>query len=483
MVLASCENFDLPNPPGQTNPDPAVFENSGLALTQEATTANLVEANDQNVYVDMARVSELVNFPSDYELSIDMQVSGSDNFADYTTVATVITDSVVTVNPDILNGAIREVMTKKPGTYDIYTRYAAYAQRDNTRVRLGGLDAFYGGTMKYTVTTLNPSKVIEDAYYLVPCDAAGKPDFDKAVKMNNTAGSSVSPYDNPEFAIKIDVPDTDLAWKLASQSTVTASTADAALGCIPSAESDLSGKLAAGSPAGVIKLHGPVLVTVNVEQDSYSVSYALEALYPLSGTTIITPANALLLYTDNFINYSGVTVLGKNWTLAGQPNSKGDVIFTLNEELGFEDSEDGLTRNGNLLNSKDGGQLQSPVSGSHLYWMDINLVQLTYSQTCLKTLSVIGSGNGWDLATATELKPSKDFKTWTAEGVVIGDEFKINANGAWAIGFSGTAAPDATGKQVYYVNKQDGGANLQAKPGTYKVTVDFSNVPYTVTLE
>jgi len=63
---------------------------------------------------------------------------------------------------------------------------------------------------------------------------------------------------------------------------------------------------------------------------------------------------------------------------------------------------------------------------------------------------VIGSGNEWDLATATELKPSSDKKIWTAENVVIGDEVKINANGAWTIGFSGTSVPDATGKERRY---------------------------------
>ena len=94
MVLASCENFDLPNPPGQTNPEPGpVFENSGLVLAQEATTANLVEANEQNVFVNVAKVTELVNFPADYDLSVDMEVSGDENFGDVTTIATVITDA------------------------------------------------------------------------------------------------------------------------------------------------------------------------------------------------------------------------------------------------------------------------------------------------------------------------------------------------------------------------------------------------------
>lgn len=481
MVLASCENFDLPNPPGQTNPEPgAVFENSGLVLAQEATTANLVEANEQNVFVNVAKVTELVNFPADYDLSVDMEVSGDENFGDVTTIATVITDNMVTVNPDVLNGAIQEVMTKKPGTYDIYARYAAYAQRNNTRVRLGGLDAYYGGTMKYNITTLNPAKVIEDAYYLVPCDASGKPELGKKVLMNNTSGSSVSPYDNPEFAVKIDVPDTDLSWKLMSQSAVTAGDLNQAYGCI-AAEGGLSGKLSQGAGAGVISLHGPVLVTVNVEVDSYSINYAFETLWPLSGATESKPSNAMLLYTTDFISYSGVTHINRQWIICGQPDKNGPVVFKQDPENTPEVSEDGFTQTGLLSDASDAKKLLSPFNG--LNWVEVNLVQKTYSATALRTLSVIGSGNGWDLATATELKPSRDFKTWTAENVTVGDEFKINANGAWTIGFSGTQIPDATGKQVYQVNKQDGGANLQAKPGTYKVTVDFSNFPYTVTLE
>ena len=112
-------------------------------------------------------------------------------------------------------------------------------------------------------------------------------------------------------------------------------------------------------------------------------------------------------------------------------------------------------------------------------------MQLTYTLDALETLSVIGSGNGWDLATATPLTHSSDFKTWTAKDVVIGDEFKINANGAWTVGFSGEKVydNDSTKETVYNVNKQDGGANLQATPGTYDVTVNFSTMPYTVTLK
>lgn len=224
-------------------------------------------------------------------------------------------------------------------------------------------------------------------------------------------------------------------------------------------------------------------MTINVESDSYRVSYALEVLYPLSGSTMSKPNNAMLLYTDNYINYTGVTAISQQWILAGQPDQRGDIIFKQDPNVDPVISEDGLTQTGVMTALEEGVKFRSPVKNC-LYWCDVNLIQMTYSITALKTLSVIGSANGWDLATAVELTPSKDFKVWTASNVEIGDEFKINANGAWAVGFSGTSIPDETGKYVYQVNKQDGGDNLKCPaPGKYNVTVDFSTRPYIVTLE
>lgn len=488
MVMASCDNYDLPNPPGQANPEPAgYFENSGLVLTKGANEINLVTLNEENVYANVATISELVNFPADYTLSIDMQVSGTEDFAKASTISTTITDDQVTVNPDALNGAIQEAMTKQPGVYTIYARYAAYAERGTTRMRLGGIDATYLPAT-YEVTTLNPVKAMEQAYYIVG-DFCGW-DVSKAVKMNNTAGDNVSVYDNPEFAIKLDVPaDQTLSWKILPASSYDQGKGDLAkvtsYGCNP-AEGGLSGKLVESTGtnnAGLIDLLGQVLVTINVEEDSYTVGYALEVLYPFTSGNTNKPNDVMLLYTDNYINYGGVAMLNSLWYCAGEPNYNGSILFR--QAPGeYEDSEDGLTRTGSLTTKSDGERLRTPVSGKHLYWIDVNLIQLTYSISALETLSVIGSGNEWNLETAKELTPSSDFKVWTASDVEIGDEFKINANGAWTIGFSGKSVDDVTGKYVYEVNKQDGGDNLKCPaPGKYNVIVDFSTFPYIVTLE
>lgn len=480
VLMASCDDFDLPNPPGQTNPEPAgVFEASGLVLNAGQENVDLVQANNENKDVVVATIAELVNFPSEYDLVIEMEVSPNDSFNPVTTVATTILNNEVGVNPDIFNGAVQKVKTKAPGTYDMNVRFVGYAVKGNTKMRLGGLTQTYCPEV-LKVKTLDAAKVIEDNYYLVPCDAAGKPQLAKAMKMNNTSGEGVSPYDNPEWALKIDVTEAEAAtgymWKIAPQSAVTAGNTDGLLGCLVSVDNELAGKLGAGYGAGVITLQGPVLVTVNIEADSYGVSYAFNAVYAEN----TKPQDALPLYTDNYITYQGVSVLNTVFYIYGQPSRDG-VVFKQNPDVQPEISEDGKTQTGLMTAASGGTQIRTPVKGTNLYWVDLNLVQLTYKVTCLETLSVIGSGNGWNLETAAQLTPSKDKKVWTAENVEVGDMFKINANGAWDIDFGGEAVQNVEGKTIFNVHYK--GGNLEVTPGTYKVTVDFRAVPYTVTLE
>lgn len=474
MVLASCENYDLPNPPGQTNPEPdGIFANSGLVIEQGATDVDLVNANSQNVNVNVANITALENFPENYDLVINMEVSGDENFSKVAVAKTTIVDKAVMVNPDVFNNAIKEAITKAPGTLDVYARFVALAQRGSTTLRLGGLNAYFADKSKFKVATLNPAKWMENSFYVVPV-VNGTADFAKAVKMDNTLGN-VSVYDNPEFAVKIDVTDAGYAWKLAPVSVYESKDASKLLGCIPSLDSDLAGKLAAGSGAGQISLVGSVLITVNVYDDSYTVNYAFENLYPFSGS--VKAENVMKLYTSDYINYSGVTAINQRWTLAAQPDKTGPVVFKMVEGSEVID-ENGLYESGSLTASSTGKSITAPVKGNTLYWTEVNLVQLKFSVKAMTSLSVIGAGNNWNLETATPLTPSKDLRTWTAENVEIGTEFKINANGDWDLDFGGKSAGDG----VYTLDFK--GSNMQCvEPGTYKVTIDFSKQPYTLTLE
>ncbi len=476
MVMASCDNFDLPNPPGQTNTDPdGYFENSGLVLNSVSSAINLPQANAENKYVTVANIAELVNFPADYTLSIDMEVGNDAGFGKTATIATVIEGDAVTVNPDVLNGAIQSVITKKPGTYDANVRFIAYAERGNTRMRLGGIDAFYG-TGVLNTTTLDPVKVIEDSYYIIPFNADGTPDWNAALQMNNTAGNGVSGYDSPEFALKINSPADGFYFKIAPASVNTSKDAEGLLGCNP-AQDGMSGKLAADYAVGHLTIAGDLLITINMEQDAYTVNYAFEVLYPYSGAT--SAAKLMLLYTDNYINYSGVAAINNQWFIGTSADKKQEPLFKMDTEVEPTLSENGLTQSGSL-STASATLITTPVSGNHLYWVDVNLVQLTYSVTVLNTLSVIGSANGWSNDDSDDLTPAKDFKTWTGENIHVGPEFKINANKAWDIDFGGVKVQDNDGQYVYELTMK--GGNLEVPEGHYDMTLDFTVQPYVLTL-
>ncbi|MDE5887491.1 MAG: hypothetical protein K2H46_07895 [Muribaculaceae bacterium] len=481
LALAACDDFDLPNPPGQTNTDPeAYFENSNLVMAPNSQAISLTAANEANQYVTVANITTFENFPEGYTLEVDMEVGNDGTFSKTTTLSTVIDGDAVTVNPDLLNGAIQSVITKKPGTYDVNSRLAAYAVRGNTRLRLGGVNNYYL-TEALNVTTFDATKVIEDAYYLVPCALDGTPNMGAAIQMNNTAGSDVSAYDNPEFAIKIESPAPDgYFFKIAPQSAISAGSAASLYGANPAADG-MSGKLSTDYGVGHISITGDVLITVNMEEDSYSVNYAFEVLYPFSGSTAAD--KLMLLYTTNYINYSGVAAINNQWFLGAKPDKKAEPLFRQSEEEEAVVSEDGLVMTGLLTNDPSAAQIKTPVRGNHLYWVDVNLVQLTYSLSAIETLSVIGSANGWsnEPENVVDLTPSKDLKIWTGTDIHVGPEFKLNANHAWEIDFGGTKVADTEGEHVYNITMK--GGNLEVEEGNYDITVDFSVQPYVLTLK
>lgn len=481
--MVSCAKFDLPNPPAQSNPEiSGVFTDADLTVAQDGIDKNLKADNDNNVNTPMSKVSNLKNWPAGYDLVLDMQVSGDPSFSKYSTMETTIgADSIVSVTPDLFNGAIQQAMTKEPGVYPVYTRYAAYAVRDNSRMRIGALDKFYGEA-QYNVTTLDPEKLIEDAYYLV--GDFNNWDLTKAVKMENTSGEGVSPYDNPEFAVKMNVTNEQAAagwtWKVVPQSTIASGSWAAALGCRPNEADPLQGILISApekkADAGIVNLEGDILITVNIEQATYSVNYAFEALW-------VGPSksNTMPIETDNYINYQGAAYLGAGWVIGTDAGFTG-LQFKQSEETEPVDSADGTVRSGDLATT--GTTLRTPIKNT-LYWVDVNLVQLNYTIAAIQTMGVVGNGNGWDAANPAPLTPSKDFKVWTGENVHIDGEFKINCNGAWDLDFGGGI--DLGGINEHQFEAVYKGENMNKdgsiKPGDYTVTIDFSAIPYMITVK
>lgn len=120
LGLTACDDFELPNPPGQENPQPEIFEAAGLKLQQasgESTenAVNLTTLSEQGGNVSLAKVTELTDFPSNFDLTFKVEISAQPDFSNSKIIDAEVTDDVVSVTPGVLQGAIRDVITKNRG--------------------------------------------------------------------------------------------------------------------------------------------------------------------------------------------------------------------------------------------------------------------------------------------------------------------------------------------------------------------------------
>lgn len=476
LGFVSCDNFDLPNPPGQENPQLPSFNSDGLELTQGEATINVQKYNDAVENIPVAEVSKLVDFPELYDLVIEMQVAKDDSYVGGITIPTTIVDNIIYVNPDTFNGAIQSAITRDPSTLEVATRFFAYAVYGNSKIQLG--DGAYAA-YQYMVTPMNPRTVIEESYYMV--GSFNNWDVTTGILLQPSQ-PEYSVYDVPVFVGKFEVTEAQAAegfeWKVIPASSVTAGNLDNAFGVLPSQDNANSGALIAAEGqerAGVITAASPYLMTVNMEELTYDVTLAIEHLWVAGNGTSQTDFTKMpTLETSNYINYTGVAGLNRQWWLFAEADAHG---LQFKQDSKAEPIVDGLVTVGTISSSAE-GTIAMPVVNRGIYWIDVNLVALQYKTTYLESVSVVGEFNGWNEKEAFELTPSgAAAKVWKGT-VELNGMFKINTNHSWDIDFGGVKEGPAQQTQTIIFK----GGNLIAEPGTYDITVDFSMNPYTLTM-
>lgn len=478
LGLTACDDFELPNPPGQENPQPEIFEAAGLKLQQasgESTenAVNLTTLSEQGGNVSLAKVTELTDFPSNFDLTFKVEISAQPDFSNSKVIDAEVTDDVVSVTPGVLQGAIRDVITKKPGMLDVYARFAGYAVRGTSVMRLGGEDTYYAD-YKYSVVPMQPY-TIEEAYYLVGsfCDW----DLNRAIKFNRSSDLNV--YDDPTFSLKIEVDEAQATagfdWKVVPQSTVTSGNYEnGAYGATYNEGSTQNGYLTESptgddTNAGVIATAGPYLVTINLEDKTFAVTYAMEFLYCPGTASSFGFKKAQMLSTSDYITYSGAAHLNKQWFMTAQPSTNG-LTFYQDEEIVEIDKTGTIYSGGLMVPGEEDKPVQMKVNDNGLYWVEANVVKMTYKASLMTTLSLIGDFNDWKAD--VDLTPSKDFLTWTATDVELTDgKLKIRANHDRTLDFGGVLN-----------NLTFKGADIPVTAGKYDVTVSFAEIPYVMTL-
>ncbi|MDE5811476.1 MAG: hypothetical protein K2H61_04105, partial [Muribaculaceae bacterium] len=172
LGFTSCDNYEEPNPPAQSNPQETVLEANGLAFSQGADAADgqvisLAQYNDEGKQVEVAKVDFTQEFPASYDLKVVMEVAKDNTFGRVAQIPAVVNGNSVTVSPDDLQGGFVSVIGKNPAQATLYGRFVAYAVKGDEQVRLGGSADFTYGPLEYKVIPFPSDVVIEEAYYLI----------------------------------------------------------------------------------------------------------------------------------------------------------------------------------------------------------------------------------------------------------------------------------------------------------------------------
>ena len=475
MAVSSCDEYTLPNPPAQSNPDiDKVFDSNTLSVT------SLINGTiDLNTYRETGEPIKLYSvkvegFPSEYTLELDCEFCATDAFDKIETVKCALNaEGVASIALSEMQNSFNALVSKDVVAKDLYVRVPAYAVNGTTKVRIGGPDVYYFTGM-YNILPIPQANAIETGYYLVGSFC----DWDIAKGLPFTHTEEGNPYDHPVFMIKIDVTAEQAnapggyQWKIVPKSGFEGTTWQGAFGVQPGTNPNAGGLVvapAAETEAGVISQEGPYMITVNFEKRHYEVSPAFEYLWvPGFGSSTSNFDKIMRLTTTNYINYEGTLRLANRFWFTGQASLDG-VNFRPDGEDYVENKETGVLSGKMKYDVESTGTMKVPGAGG-LYYLTANMVDLTWQAVPIPEIDLIGGFNGWDTATSVALTPNSTKTVWTVtQTFTEPGEYKFCVNKAWAYSFGKGDTDDSI--------RQDGGNYNMTEAGTYEFALHFDVFP------
>lgn len=472
LLFTSCESYDLPNPPAQSNTPEAIFNDADLTVASvvNGETLDLGALSEAQLPAELFSV-QLKNFPKDYNLVLQGQFSKDDTFAATQNVdMTVGADDIASASAAELQTMFTTLVSKSPDTRTIYVRVAAFAVNGSSSVRIGGPDKYYYSG-EVTIKPIALDHVIEDAYYLVGSFCNW--DVKKGIPFIKNEEGNV--YDHPNFQVKIDVTAEQAAagglfWKVVPKSAYDAGTWAGAYGSI-AGDSNLSGSLTPApeteTEAGLILEEGPYIIHINMETLRYNIDRALDYLWVVTPGTSTTKFDLMQRLTNNgdYTHYEGTSPMRYNFYLAGQA-SKNGVFFHL-------EGENETDKKGNYSGMMSTTTTKTMKVGDDLalYYVTANINEMTWKATQIHTLNLVGAFNGWNKKEAPALTHNAKFSVWTiTETFAEAGEFKFCVDNDWKLSYGSS---DGTFNTV----KQNGGNYKMTEAGTYTLTLHFDVFP------
>ena len=348
---------------------------------------------------------------------------------------------------------------------------ALYGKAPNERTLSGVATVYYsdnGQAMramadKTEVKVSLSAPFISSSYYLIgdmvyTMNGGSKSNWNaqNLLKFNH---SDKNVYDDPEFTVVFTTDAADQYWKIMPYENINLENIwdPGVVGIAVNGDTSFSGKLTTDNPqAGKIEEPGIYRMTLNMMEYTYKIEKLnfKEFFYEIGGESTWGVTHAL--YGKNFDGkYQGYYYLDSEFKF--RPNAdnwEGDYEF-----------------NGEGKISDNGGS-NCPAPEAAFYQIDVDLAAGTYALTAVKSITMVGTHNSWNVAdAATHMTYNKEENCWQIEYTFAEQtSLKFAMNDDWTVSWGG-----ANGDASNYGNlTQNNGKDLSVADGTYLIKLYLS---------
>lgn len=467
----------------QKNPAPDVVASNGVATSY--TFGHTLDLNGKIGYdVPFLDVAMNSHFPESAIVTGTIQLSKDADFSDpqevpYTSAATTDdtkADAAVenpvrkyhaVVEGTLLENAFVALYGNSPAPEECYLRYNVMIDDGSPICILPYEDGDWWPAQTVTITPLNQNLDVYPSYVIYGPEIGDGTQASGVVMTH----SSAHEWDDPVFSGVIDITEEQAAagfkWRISPVGHDDIFYGPDALSF------EKSGRLALDGEWGVITTPGPWKIEVNMLTKIFTISSSVKAYWvPCTGNNNSFARNIQQVRTEDFKTYSGFCYIDGFWALCPN-NSLGGTMFMKGDGEGKIASTTSP-----LLNAETG--IPMPAKTKGLYYLDVDLVNLSYKSFKIETIGLCGTINNWGKTPDIALKARKTdpakFSIWTVTYTFTEkSEVKFRANSEWESEKEGYNWGGDLDNLTY------NGGNIVVEPGTYDITLDLSGYPWKAT--
>ena len=486
LGFTACEDDDDTLGIPVVNPEIPAVDPSIVSVAPSAdmpAVISLEQYNNDDQNFPVATVTAGEEWPAGYTFGAVAQISTDENFSNAVELPVVANGSTFLLNPEEVQGYIYG-LTRDPSEITLWVRYGVQAVNGKEVIRLGDADSFIG-TQQIKVLPFSPLAVIEPVYYLIWSDDAET--WSKANAAAFTKGEG-SQYDNPKFTLIHNFETTGLYWKIIPESTYDSFDLENGLviGVTEADSESRNGKLdeSADQLAGYLDISGRVMFEVkidritaiegNAEEKKNAMTFSYKSAndnFWLAGDNVNglswSFAAEPTMWTNNYVDYAGIAVLGKEFKFSPQAGWDGDFGSTNDKTQPVFETVDGQYIGKGMADGGDNIKVGEPG----LYYISLNYLSKNLQLVKLTGWGIIGGFNGW--GSSVEMTKVDDFTYTVTQDMTEGDEWKFRANDQWTVSLGG---------QFDNLDPFNAPNFKCDATGTYEITLNRRNLPWTATV-